>query len=188
MIEIKDENKNEIYYSSELLYNSVNDLIKELDESLKDNINREYFSSINTFKSNIESLFKSFNNKIVVEKLIFSELKDSIDYKILVSEDKLNKRYIIKNIIIKYIDFQYEIMKDCLFIIKNFNVIDLSFYKKYKSDFMFKIIGINNAINLSNINILGYIEYIDKLEEKSKYEENAWNILNEFLSIYESYK
>ena len=188
MINIKDTNKNEIYYSSKILNDSLSELIKELDESLKDIMNKEYFDTINNFKFNINSIIESLNNKIVVEKMIFNELKESIDLKILVSEDKVNKRNFIKNVIMKYIDFQYEIMKDCLFILKSFNNIDISFYKKYKSDYMFKIIGIYNSINLSNINILGYIEYIEDINEKKVYENNAWEIMNKFLSVYELYK
>ena len=188
MIEIKDNNKNEIFYSSKILYDSLSELIKELDESLKDNINKEYFDSIYCFKDDINTLYNSLNNKITVEKIIFNELKESIDFKILVSDDKLNKKNIIKNVIKKYIDFQYEIMKDCLFTLKCFNKININFYKKYKSDYMFKIIGINNSINLSNINSLGYIEYIDNLNEKISYENNVWIIMNEFVNLYELYK
>ena len=89
MIEIKDNNKNEIFYSSKILYDSLSELIKELDESLKDNINKEYFDSIYCFKNDINTLFNSLNNKITVEMIIYNELKESIDYKILVSDDKI---------------------------------------------------------------------------------------------------
>ena len=188
MINIKEANKNEIYYSSKILNDSLSELIKEIDESLKDNINKEYFDSIIIFKKNTNQILESLNNKIVVEKMIFNELKESIDLKILISEDKVNKRNFIKNVIMKYIDFQYEIMKDCLFVLKSINDIDISFYKKYKSEYMFKIIGIYNSINLSNINILGYIEYIEDIDKKMTYENNAFLIMNEFLNLYELYK
>ena len=187
-MENNNEYKNEIFYSSKILSDSLIELIKELDESLKSNINKEYFNDINNFKSKINDLLISLDNKITAEKLIFNELKESVDYKILVSDDKISKKNIIKNVIKKYIDFQYEIMKDCLYVIKSFNIINLDFYKKYKSDYMFKIIGINNAIDLSNINILGYIEYVDNIDEKKTYEKNAWIIMDEFLKIYELYK
>ena len=188
MIEIKDKNKNELFFSSKILNDSLFELIKELDDSIKDNMNKEYFDSIDKFKNSVKSLIETLNNKVFVEKLIFNELKETIDYKILVNEDKQYKKDILKNVIKKYIDFQYEIMKDSLYVLRNFNIIDISFYNKYKSDYMFKIIGINNAINLSNINILGYIEYLDDIEEKKVYENNAFNIMNEFLKLYKIYK
>lgn len=188
MINIKDANKNEIFYSSKILNDSLNELINELDESLKDNMNKEYFDSINNFKTSIKNILGSLKNKMIAEILITNELKESINYKILVSEDKVNKKNFIKNVILKYIDFQYEIMKDCLYVLNSFNNIDISFYNKYKSDYMFKIMGIYNAINLSNISILGYIEYIDDINEKKIHEKNAWIIMDEFLNIYELYK
>ena len=174
MINVKDTNKNEIFYSSKILNDSLNELINELDESFKDNMNKEYFDLINNFKTSIKNLLESLKNKLIAEKLITNEL--------------VNKKNFIKNVILKYIDFQYEIMKDCLYVLNSFNNIDISFYNKYKSDYMFKIMGIYNAINLSNISILGYIEYIDDINEKKIYEKNAWIIMDKFLNIYELYK
>ena len=176
------------FYSSKILYDGIESIFNELNEVIKDNINKQYFNSINEFILDTKDLKNKLNNKLLVEKMIFNELNESIDYTIIVKDDKKDKKELLTNLINKYIDFQYEIMKDCFFILKEFSYININMYKKYVSDFKYKIMSLSNAINLANINIMANIEYIEDINKKRAFEENVIALIDRFNEIYSKYK
>lgn len=180
--------KEDRFYSSKILYDGIESIFNELNEVNKDNMNKEYFNSINEFILDTKDLKNNLNNKLFVEKMIFNELNDSIDYTIIVKDDKKDKKELLTNVINKYIDFQYEIMKDCFFILKEFSYININMYKKYISDFKYKIMSLSNAINLANINIMANIEYIEDINKKRAFEEKVIALIDSFNAIYSKYK